>query len=143
MNCPACNTGDAYVGFVTVECVNDRCLHFNQKLYDTCARAGVVPVKVTVDLGAAKKTADEHRYVWDEIRQLAKALEAGSYNAGDTPSAALPPFLTMGSSLNVEDLSAVMKNVTFRGECIVFRGKVRLAAPLKFVPITFDVDPSR
>lgn len=42
----------------------------------------------------------------DSIQALVKALEAGSYNAA-------PSTLTQGAALQVEDLSAVMQNVTF------------------------------
>lgn len=30
MNCPTCNTSNAYVGFMTVECPNPNCFHFVQ-----------------------------------------------------------------------------------------------------------------
>lgn len=42
----------------------------------------------------------------DNIQQLVKALEAGSYNAA-------PSTLTQGAALQVEDLSPVMHNVTY------------------------------
>lgn len=28
MNCPSCNTPDAYIGFIVVECQNKKCIHY-------------------------------------------------------------------------------------------------------------------
>jgi hypothetical protein len=47
----------------------------------------------------------------EQINDLMKALEAGQYNAA-------PGTLTQGSSLQVEDLSPVMENVTFKDSAI-------------------------
>jgi hypothetical protein len=44
--------------------------------------------------------------MYEQINDLIKALEAGSYNAA-------PSTLTQGAALQVEDLSPVMENVTF------------------------------
>jgi hypothetical protein len=42
----------------------------------------------------------------EQLQQLVKALEVGSYNA-------TPDSLTQGAALQVEDLSPVMQNVTW------------------------------
>lgn len=47
----------------------------------------------------------------EQLQALIKALEAGSYNAA-------PGSLQQGSALQIEDLSPVMQNVTFRDEHI-------------------------
>jgi hypothetical protein len=47
----------------------------------------------------------------EQLQALTKALEAGSYNAA-------PSTLTQGSSIQIEDMSPVMENVTFEDKAI-------------------------
>lgn len=134
MNCPNCNTGSAYVGFIAVECINDRCKHFSQKLYDTWELGSDRPKKTVFDMGAAKKAMEETIDVYAQIQQLVKALEAGNYNAA-------PSKLTQGAGtyLEVESLETVMQTVTFDDEKLVLHRTVKMREPLKFIPITFSV----
>lgn len=50
----------------------------------------------------------------NQINDLMKALEAGSYNAS-------PSSLTQGSALQTEDLSTVMENVTFSDKHLILK----------------------
>lgn len=53
MNCPSCNSTDAYVGFATVECVNTTCKHFKA--------AESVTVTVTLAMTGGDPVIDFHR----------------------------------------------------------------------------------
>lgn len=66
----------------------------------------------------------------ETLQLLVKALEAGSYNAA-------PSSLTQGSSLQVEDLSTVMTNVTF-GEKHIKLQKMVKSTPCKSTLAQFD-----
>lgn len=55
----------------------------------------------------------------EQLQQLVKALEVGSYNAS-------PDSLTQGASLQVEDLSPVMQNVTFDESHIKLQGMLEV-----------------
>lgn len=35
--CPSCNTDEAYIGIISVECVNVKCAHYSQKQKDEIA----------------------------------------------------------------------------------------------------------
>lgn len=55
----------------------------------------------------------------DAVTSLIKALEAGSYDAA-------PSTLTQGSSLQIEDLSSVMNNITFGTQHIKLQSIVKV-----------------
>lgn len=66
----------------------------------------------------------------EQLTSLVKALEAGSYNAA-------PSTLTQGASLQVEDLSPVMNNVTFDDSHIKLQ-KMLKVTPCKSTLAQFD-----
>jgi hypothetical protein len=64
------------------------------------------------------------------ISELAKALEAGSYDAA-------PSSLTQGGSLQVEDLSSVMNMVTFQQEHLKLQKEIKVV-PCKSTTAQFN-----
>lgn len=57
--------------------------------------------------------------ILEQLQSLAKALEAGSYNAA-------PGSLVQGSALQIEDLSPVMHNVTFGEDALKLQKMVKV-----------------
>jgi len=68
--------------------------------------------------------------MYEQLQELVKALEAGSYNAA-------PGSLVQGSSLQIEDLSPVMNNVTFEDKHIKLQ-KMLQVKPSKGTLVQFN-----
>jgi hypothetical protein len=96
----------------------------------------VVRVKIEVDTDGPKKA----RNVLDEIRELVKALMAGSYNARPTKLHQCRQDGACGVQ-GCDPSVPFLDDIRVKGDSISLSYRVKLRTPLKFIPITFQVTP--